>query len=178
MAQPTIRFSVIGLNHGHIYGQVNLLLRAGAEFVSFYAKEPELIAQFAPQYPQARQAGSIAEILEDESVQLLVSAAIPCERASLGIAAMQHGKDFMSDKPGFTTLEQLVDVRKVQAEPGASIRSVSASVLKIAPRSKPVNWCNPARLEKLSTRLDSARTRSDCPAVLSGFSNAIYPAEF
>ena len=118
MAQPTIRFSVIGLNHGHIYGQVNLLLRAGAEFVSFYAKEPELIAQFAPQYPQARQAGSIAEILEDESVQLLVSAAIPCERASLGIAAMQHGKDFMSDKPGFTSLEQLAEARKVQAETG------------------------------------------------------------
>ena len=118
MTQPTIRFSVIGLNHGHIYGQVNLLLRAGAEFVSFYAKEPELIAQFAPQYPQAKQVGSIEEILEDESVHLLVSAAIPCERASLGIAAMQHGKDFMSDKPGFTTFEQLAEARKVQAETG------------------------------------------------------------
>lgn len=118
MTQPTIRFSVIGLNHGHIYGQVNLLLRAGAEFVSFYAKEPELIAQFAPHYPQARQAGSLAEILEDESVQLLVSAAIPYERAALGIAAMRHGKDFMSDKPGFTSLEQLAEARNVQAETG------------------------------------------------------------
>ena len=45
MTQPKIRFAAIGLNHFHIYGQVNLLLKAGAEFVSYYAKEPELIAQ-------------------------------------------------------------------------------------------------------------------------------------
>ena len=41
-AQPKIRFSAIGLNHGHIYGQVEVMLRAGAELVSFYAGEPEL----------------------------------------------------------------------------------------------------------------------------------------
>lgn len=68
MAQPTICFSAIGLNHGHIYGQVNLLLRAGAEFVSFYAQEPELVARFAQTYPQARLAHSAQEILEDETV--------------------------------------------------------------------------------------------------------------
>jgi len=118
MTQPTIRFAAIGLNHGHIYGQVNLLLRAGAEFVSFYAKEPELIAQFAPKYPQAKQAHNIREILEDETIHLIVSAGIPCERAPLGISAMQHDKDFMSDKPGFTTFEQLDEARKVQAKTG------------------------------------------------------------
>ncbi|MCB0167576.1 MAG: Gfo/Idh/MocA family oxidoreductase [Anaerolineae bacterium] len=116
--QPTIRFAAIGLNHNHIYGQVNLLLRAGAEFVSFYAKEPDLIAAFTPQYPQARLAGSIAEILEDESIQLIVSAGIPNERAPLGLTVMQHGKDYMSDKPGFTSLDQLAEVRRVQQETG------------------------------------------------------------
>jgi predicted dehydrogenase len=118
MTRPSIRFGVIGLNHGHIYGQTNLLLRAGAEFVSFYAKEPDLIAQFGPQYPQARQARSAEEILEDETIHLVVTAAIPNERAPLGIAAMQHGKDFMSDKPGFTTLDQLAEARRVQAVTG------------------------------------------------------------
>jgi len=29
---------------------------------------------------------------------------------------MQHGKDYMSDKPGFTSLDQLTEVRRVQAE--------------------------------------------------------------
>jgi len=114
----TIRFSAIGLSHGHIYGQVDLLLEAGAEFVSFYAREPELLSEFAPKYPQATQANSIEEILEDETIHLIVSAAIPCERAPVGIRAMQHGKDFMSDKPGVTTFEQLAEVRKVQAETG------------------------------------------------------------
>jgi predicted dehydrogenase len=31
---------------------------------------------------------------------------------------MQHGKDYMSDKPGFTSLGQLAEARKVQAETG------------------------------------------------------------
>ncbi len=115
-ALPSIRFSVIGINHGHIYQQVNTLLGAGAELVSFYAKEPDLIANFSRTYPQARLARSAQEILEDESIHLVASAAIPNERAPLGIAVMRHGKDFMSDKPGFTTLEQLAEARRVQAE--------------------------------------------------------------
>jgi len=115
-SQPKIRFAAIGLNHGHIYGQVNLLLKAGAEFVSFFAIEPELIAQFSKTYPQAKLARSAQEILEDQVIQLIVTASIPSERAPLGIAAMKHGKDVMSDKPGFTTLEQLAEARRVQAE--------------------------------------------------------------
>jgi predicted dehydrogenase len=46
----------------------------------------------------------------------VLSAAIPDERAPLGIRVMQHGKDYMSDKPGITSLEQLADVRRVQAQ--------------------------------------------------------------
>ena len=46
----------------------------------------------------------------------MLTAAIPDERAPLAVRAMRHGKDFMSDKPGMTTLEQLAEVRKVQAE--------------------------------------------------------------
>jgi predicted dehydrogenase len=114
--RPTIRFAAIGLNHGHIYGQVNLLLRAGAELVSFFATEPDLVAQFAKTYPQAKLANNAQEILEDDSIQLIASAAIANERAPLGIEAMRHGKDFMSDKPGFTTLEQLAEARRAQAE--------------------------------------------------------------
>ena len=116
MPQPAIRFAAIGLNHDHIYGQVNLLLRAGAELVAFFAEEPDLADRFARTYPQARQAHSREELLEDPAIQLIVSAAIPCDRAPLGVAAMHRGKDFMSDKPGFTTLEQLAEARRVQSE--------------------------------------------------------------
>jgi predicted dehydrogenase len=116
--QPTVRFAAVGLNHGHIYGQVGALLAAGAELVSFYADEPELVTAFTQAFPQAELAGGVEEVLEDETLHLIASAAIPSERAPLGIAAMQHGKDFMSDKPGFTTFEQLAEARRVQTETG------------------------------------------------------------
>src|SRR5215213_8537437 len=115
-ADPRIRFSVIGINHGHIYSQVAAVTRGGGQLVSFYAKEPDLVAAFARRYPQARLARGEKEILEDDSVRLVLSAAIPSERAPLGVEVMRHGKDFMSDKPGVTTLEQLAEVRRVQRE--------------------------------------------------------------
>jgi predicted dehydrogenase len=118
MATPPIRFSAIGLNHNHIYGQVRLMLNAGAEFVSYYAPEPDLVAPFAQAFPQAQLASSEKEILADPSIQLVLSAGIPCDRAPLGIRVMQHGKDYMSDKPGFTSLEQLNETRRVQAATG------------------------------------------------------------
>lgn len=119
MTSPaTVRFAVIGINHGHIYDQVNMLLEGGAELAAFYAPEAELAAKFAKTYPQALQAGSTNQILEDPGIQLVTSAAIPNERAPLGVEVMRHGKDFLSDKPGFTTLEQLAEARRVQAETG------------------------------------------------------------
>ena len=111
-----IKFAVIGLNHGHINGQTEAVIRGGGELVSMFAKEPDLSAAFVKRFPQAKVARSEAEILEDKSIQLVVSASIPDERAPLGVRVMKHGKDFMVDKPGITTLEQLAEVRKVQAE--------------------------------------------------------------
>ena len=74
-----------------------------------------LLAAFRKRFPQAKLARSEHEVLEDASIQLVLSAAIPNERAPLGIRVMQHGKDYMADKPGITTLAQLAEVRRVQA---------------------------------------------------------------
>lgn len=113
---PRLKIAAIGLNHGHIYGQVDTVVRGGGELVSFFAKEADLAAAFAKRFPQATLARSEQEILEDPAIKLVVSAAIASERAPLGIQVMKHGKDFMADKPGMTTLEQLAEVRRVQAE--------------------------------------------------------------
>lgn len=113
---PRMKFAVIGINHGHIYGQVEAVTRGGGELVSFYAKEADLAAVFAKRYPQAKQARSEAEILDDKSIQLVLSSGIPDERAPLGVRVMKAGKDYMVDKPGVTSLEQLAEVRKVQKE--------------------------------------------------------------
>jgi predicted dehydrogenase len=117
-APTRIKFAVIGINHGHIYSLVEIVRRGGGEFVSFYAKEADLAADFAKRYPEAKLARSEKEILEDKTIHLVVSAAIPDARAAIGIAAMRHGKDFMVDKPAVSTLQQLSEVRKVQKETG------------------------------------------------------------
>lgn len=113
---PRIKFAVIGMNHGHIYGQVEAVTRGGGELVSFFTKEADLTAAFAKRYPDAKQAKSEAEILDDKSIQLVLSSGIPDERGPLGVRVMKAGKDYMVDKPGLTTLEQLAEVRKVQKE--------------------------------------------------------------
>ncbi|MDR1156306.1 MAG: Gfo/Idh/MocA family oxidoreductase [Bacteroidales bacterium] len=115
---PRIRFSVIGINHGHIYGQVNSVIRGGGELVAFHAKEDGLAAGFTKAFPQAKRVQTEAEILEDNSIRLVLSSIIPNERAPLGIRVMEHGKDYMVDKPGITSLSQLSDVRKVQKKTG------------------------------------------------------------
>jgi predicted dehydrogenase len=113
---PKIKFSVIGINHGHINGQVQAVQRGGGELVAVYAKEPDLLAEFTKRFPSVTVAKSEQEILDDKSTQLVLSAAIPDERAPIGIRVMKSGKDYMADKPGITTLDQLAEVRKVQAQ--------------------------------------------------------------
>jgi predicted dehydrogenase len=116
----SIRVGVIGVNHYHIFGQVNCLLDAGAELVAvdLTGGEPHIVKQFKADFPQARVVGNREEILEDPSIHLVVGAAIPFQRAALGIDVMRHGKDYMSDKGGFTTLEQLAEASAVQKETG------------------------------------------------------------
>lgn len=117
---PPIRFAVIGVNHYHIFGQTQCLLDAGAELVAVHLAggEPPIVAGFRDKFPQAREVREKAEILEDPSIRLVVGAAIPYQRAALGIEVMRHGKDYMTDKGGFTTLEQLAAVRQAQKETG------------------------------------------------------------
>ena len=112
----SVRFAVAGMSHDHIYGMVDAMIRGGGELVSVYSAEPERGAAFLKRYPQVRAARSEDEILNDPSIQLVLSSAIPNQRAPLGIRVMRHGKDFLSDKPGVTTLEQLAAVRSAIAQ--------------------------------------------------------------
>ena len=115
-APAKIKFSVIGINHDHINSQVRAVRRGGGELVALFAKEPDLVERFVKNFPTVKVAKSEQEILDDPSTQLVLSAAIPDERAPIGIRVMKAGKDYMSDKPGVTTLDQLAEARKVQAE--------------------------------------------------------------
>src|SRR5437868_1550155 len=112
----TIDIAAIGLTHNHIYGQVDCLLREGARLVGFWSDEEGVAAPFAEKYPQAKRAADRRELLDDPSIKLILTSAIPARRAEIAIAAMRVGKDVMSDKPGVTSLEQLNEIKRVQAE--------------------------------------------------------------
>lgn len=111
-----IKFAVININHPHIYGMTEAIKRGGGELVALYAKEADLTAAFLKAYPEARMAKNETEILEDPAIHLVLSSGIPDERAPLGIRVMQHGKDYLTDKPGIITLKQLAEVKKIQQE--------------------------------------------------------------
>ena len=116
--EPRLNFAVIGINHGHIYSQIEAVIRGGGKFVSFFAKEDDLAAALQKRYPKVKRVNDENAILDDNSIKLVVSAAIPNERGPLGIRVMKSGKDYMADKPGITTLAQLADIRKVQKSTG------------------------------------------------------------
>jgi predicted dehydrogenase len=114
----TIQFAVIGLDHNHINGITDTVRRSGGVLVSVQSTNPQALAEFKKRYGSVRVARSEDEILNDSSIQLVCSAAIPDLRAPLGVRVMRHGKDFLSDKPAITTLEQLAEVRRTIQETG------------------------------------------------------------
>ena len=111
-----IKFGVCGISHDHIYGMVGAVQRGGGEMVAAWGGEPDKLAAFTKRFPDVRIVKTQEEILNDPAIQLVLSSQIANERAPLGIRAMKRGKDFLSDKPGITTLEQLAEVRKTIAE--------------------------------------------------------------
>jgi predicted dehydrogenase len=115
---PGFPFAAVGLNHDHIYGQTDAMLKAGCELVAYHAPEDDLAARYGERYPQARRVADERAILEDPKILLVIGAGILSERAPMAVRAMRHGKDVMLDKPGATTLEQLAELRRVQAETG------------------------------------------------------------
>jgi len=112
-----VKFAVIGLNHGHIYGQVEgLLTIPGAQFVGFAAVEDDLAAQFAARYPDVPRRTK-SELLADPAIDLIASASINAERGPLGVETLRAGKHYFVDKPPLTRLE---DVDAIEAALQAS----------------------------------------------------------
>lgn len=113
------RFAAIGLDHRHIYDLTQDLLDAGAECVGYNpdTTDPRVLAGFRKRFPHVPQSET-PRLLDDPSIDFVVIAARPCDRAELAIAAMRRGKDVMVDKPGITTFQQLAAIEQVVGETG------------------------------------------------------------
>jgi predicted dehydrogenase len=118
-SKRTLRFAAIGLDHRHIYEMTGRLLDHGCECAGYWTVgEPQPLEGFVKRYPQIPRVTDKRLLLEDPTVQLILTAAINCDRAAIAIEAMRHGKDVMSDKPGCTTVGQLADLRRTVADTG------------------------------------------------------------
>lgn len=111
-------FAAAFFDHGHIYGQTNGLIEAGGRCKWAWDPEPERLQKFCQTYPGVRAARSYDEILDDPSVRLVTSAAVPCDRPQVGFRCLRAGKDYLADKPPFVSLEQLEEARRVVRETG------------------------------------------------------------
>ncbi len=113
------RFAAIGLDHRHIYDLVQGLREAGQVCVGYWPEttDPRVLAGFRKRFPDVPSADKPA-LLADKSIDFVVTAAVPRDRAQLALEAMRHGKDVLLDKPGVTTFEQLAAVERVVAETG------------------------------------------------------------
>ena len=100
------KFAAAYFDHGHIFGQINGLTEAGGELAMIYERDPAKLKALKEQFPDVPIARDFDEVLQSE-VQMVTSAAIPNERGPIGCQVMESGKDYLTDKCPFTTIEQL-----------------------------------------------------------------------
>ena len=105
-------FAVAAMDHGHIFGQTNGLTEAGATLkYVFDGNDPDKAKALAEKF-NATHVTDLQTILEDPEVQMVAAAAIPDQRADLGIRCMEAGKHYFTDKTPLTSMAQLARVRQ------------------------------------------------------------------
>ncbi|UUX34415.1 Gfo/Idh/MocA family protein [Fundicoccus culcitae] len=109
---------VTALDHGHINGMTNGLIEAGATIKYVYDPDPSKVKAYLEEFPDVQIASSLETILDDPEIKLIAAAAVPALRSELGNHVLRSGKDYFTDKTGFTTLSQLEETKKVVAETG------------------------------------------------------------
>ncbi len=114
-----MKFAAIGIDHRHIFGMSANLMAEGAEFAGWWTDgDPESLEGFVKRFPDVPRVADAQTLLDDPAIDLICISCIPRDRARWAIAAMEAGKDVMTDKPGCTTLAQLAEIRAVQARTG------------------------------------------------------------
>jgi predicted dehydrogenase len=99
-----------------VTNMIKAVERGGGVLVAAWGAEADELAVFTQRYPTVKIVKDQDEILDDASLTLVLSSQIANERAGIGVRAMQRGKDFLADKPGITTLEDLALIRRTLAQ--------------------------------------------------------------
>lgn len=113
-ARGKIRVGVIGLDHIHGLVLAGRLWQAGATIAAYHASGARDVAAMKVMGPRAKSR-SIASIVEDETIDLVVTAAIPRDRGDIAVRALRAGKHVVADKPGVTTAKGLAAIDEALA---------------------------------------------------------------
>jgi predicted dehydrogenase len=119
--QPApIRFAAVGLDHSHIYDQISGLLGQGCELVGITSDDPDasVAKEVRRRWPDAQWFDDPYQLLHDDQIDVIVTAAVPDRRTPIAVEALRNGKDVIADKPGCVSLEQLEQVKNAVAETG------------------------------------------------------------
>jgi predicted dehydrogenase len=115
-----VRFAAVGLDHAHVFGQIQGLQGQGCELVGVSSddRSAAVARTVLERWPDAEWADDPESLLGDPTVDLIVTAAVPDRRADIAIAALRNGKDVVADKPGCITLDELEVLEGAVAESG------------------------------------------------------------
>ena len=110
----TGRLALVGADHNHLYEIIDRLVKAGA-VAAAHTPEGQFVEHYSGWQADSQEM-TFDDILADDSIDLVVTAAIPNRRASIALAAIAAGKHVISDKPGLTTMDQLDAIRAAVAD--------------------------------------------------------------
>ncbi|WP_306049473.1 Gfo/Idh/MocA family protein [Oceaniradius stylonematis] len=115
----SLTVGVIGIDHRHIFGQLQGMLDVGATCKGWWTEgDPQPVEGFVKRFPDVPRVADRRTLLDDPEIDLILLADIPVRRADRAIEAMRAGKDVMTDKPGCTTLDQLAAIKQAVTETG------------------------------------------------------------
>jgi predicted dehydrogenase len=110
---------VIGIDHRHIYGMISSLEEVGCSLVGWTTEgEPPTLPGFAKRFSDSVRMDHPDQLLNDPDIDLILTAAVPADRAGIAIRAMEAGKDVLADKPGCLSFDDLNRLKTVQSETG------------------------------------------------------------
>jgi predicted dehydrogenase len=107
----------VGAEHLHLFEMVDGLVRAGAETVCHATDDGPLADLYAGYRPES-QRRDVDAVVGDDSLDLVVLAGVPAERAGAAVEALRAGRHVLAAKPAVTTEAQLVAVDAAVAASG------------------------------------------------------------
>ena len=118
VAPGEFHFAAAWLDHGHVHDQAAALIAAGATLAGVYDPHPGRLQAFRARFGEVPVYAHFEDVLADDRVRLVASAAVPARRADIGLQVLAAGKDYFTDKSPFTDLSQLARVRAAVASTG------------------------------------------------------------